>query len=78
MDAHTYDWPDFDPALVGHVQEDFPDLPAAALALTMRVWGRMHGLLALETYGHLRTLIHDPATVYEDEMRNLVASLGLK
>ena len=27
--------------------------------------------------GLLRSLIHDPATVYHDEMRDLVASLGL-
>jgi len=37
----------------------------------------MHGLVALEIYGHLRTLMHDPATVYRDEMRDLIASLGL-
>lgn len=72
-----YDWADFDPALAAHAQADFPDLPPAALALTLRVWGRMHGLVALEIYGHLRTLAHDPAGVYADEMRDLVASLGL-
>ena len=76
-DNREYDWADFDPALVTHVREDFPDLPPAALALTLRVWGRMHGLMALEIYGHLRSLIHNPASVYHDEMRNLVASLGL-
>jgi AcrR family transcriptional regulator len=72
-----YDWADFDPGLVAHVREDFPALPPVALAVTLRVWGRMHGLLALEIYGHLRTLIHDPATVYRDEMRDLITSLGL-
>ena len=76
-DDREYAWADFDPALVTHVREAFPGLPPAAVALTLRVWGRMHGLLALEIYGHLRSLIHDPATVYHDEMRNLVASLGL-
>lgn len=72
-----YRWADFDPALAAHVQADFPNLPPAAVALTLRVWGRMHGLMALEIYGHLRTLMHDPATVYRDEMRDLIASLGL-
>jgi AcrR family transcriptional regulator len=72
-----YAWSDFEPELVAHVREDFPDLPPAALALTLRMWGRMHGLMALEIYGHLRSLIHDPATVYDDEIRDLVASLGL-
>ncbi|MDT3442952.1 MULTISPECIES: TetR/AcrR family transcriptional regulator [unclassified Pseudofrankia] len=72
-----YIWTDFDPGLAAHVQTDFPDLPPAAVALALRVWGRMHGLMALEIYGHLRTLMHDPATVYRDEMRDLIASLGL-
>jgi AcrR family transcriptional regulator len=76
-DNREYAWTDFEPTLVAHVREDFPDLPAAAVAVTLRVWGRMHGLMALEIYGHLQTLIHDPATVFHDEMRDLVASLGL-
>ncbi|HEX2316396.1 MAG TPA: TetR/AcrR family transcriptional regulator [Thermomonospora sp.] len=76
-DDRAYEWADFDPGLVAHVREDFPDLPPAALALTLRVWGRMHGLMALEIYGHLRALVHDPAAVYRDEMRALIASLGL-
>lgn len=76
-EARAYDWADFDPDLVTHVREDFPDLPPAGIALMLRVWGRMHGLMALEIYGHLRTLIQDPATVYRDEMHDLIASLGL-
>ena len=72
-----YDWEDFAPGLVAHVRQDHPDLPAAALAMTLRVWGRMHGLMALEIYGHLRALVHDPATVYRDEMHDLITSLGL-
>ncbi|MFI6927733.1 TetR/AcrR family transcriptional regulator [Nonomuraea spiralis] len=75
--SHDYDWADFDPGLVAHTREEFPDLPPAGLALTMRVWGRMHGLMALEIYGHLRGLVHDPAAVFRDEMRDLIASLGL-
>ncbi|MDX6744484.1 TetR/AcrR family transcriptional regulator [Actinocorallia sp. A-T 12471] len=76
-DDRHYDWADFTPGLVAHAREEFPDLPPAALALTMRVWGRMHGLMALEIYGHLRTLTHDPASVYHDEIRDLITSLGL-
>jgi AcrR family transcriptional regulator len=73
----AYNWADFDPDLVAHVRKDFPDLPPAGIAMTLRIWGRMHGLMALEIYGHLRTVIHDPATVYRDEMHDLIASLGL-
>ncbi len=64
-DAHT--WDDFDPDLVARTHEDFPELPPAAIALTLRVWGRMHGLMALEIYGHVRGLIHNPAANYRDE-----------
>ncbi len=70
-------WDDFDPGLAAHVRAEFPGLPPAALALTLRVWGRMHGLVALEIYGHLRSLVRDPAAVYDDELADLLASLGL-
>ncbi|NUP04186.1 MAG: TetR/AcrR family transcriptional regulator [Nonomuraea sp.] len=73
-----YAWDDFDAGLAAHVQAEFPGLPPAAVALALRVWGRMHGLVALEVYGHLRTLTREPAAVYRDEMIDLVKSLGLK
>lgn len=76
-DGARYEWDDFDPVLVGHAREHFPDLPPEAIALTLRVWGRMHGLMALEVYGHLRTLVKDAESVYCDEMRELIVSLGL-
>ncbi|MFC5181710.1 TetR/AcrR family transcriptional regulator [Actinomadura harenae] len=76
--GRAYTWDEFDPSLTAHVREKFPDFPPEALALTLRIWGRMHGPLALEVYGHVRPLIHDPTTTYQDEMRDLVASLGLK
>ncbi|GAB3985013.1 TetR/AcrR family transcriptional regulator [Actinoallomurus acanthiterrae] len=73
-----YDWSDFDPGLVAEVRRDFPGLPPAAVALALRVWGRMHGLVALEIYGHIGPLASDPATLYRAEMRDLVRSLGLE
>jgi AcrR family transcriptional regulator len=73
----VYEWSDFDSGLAAHIQAMFPGLPPAAVALTLRAWGRMHGLVALEIYGHLRTLTHHPAAVYRDEMINLITSLGL-
>ncbi|RSN15519.1 TetR family transcriptional regulator [Nonomuraea sp. WAC 01424] len=75
---HAYDWADFDPDFVAHVRAAFPDLPPAAVAMTLRVWGRMHGLMALEIYGHIRPLVHNPSAVYRDEMRDLIASLGAR
>ncbi|MEV0295464.1 TetR/AcrR family transcriptional regulator [Nocardia sp. NPDC050710] len=70
-------WSDFDASLVDHVRADFPELPPAALALALRMWGRMHGLIALEVYGHLRPQSQDPAKLYHAEMLDLVRSLGL-
>jgi AcrR family transcriptional regulator len=76
-EGHAYRWSDFDPGLAAHIQATFPGLPPAAVALTLRMWGRMHGLVALEIYGHLRTLTRDPAALYRDEMTDLITSLGL-
>ncbi len=77
LQGGDYAWSDFDPALVGQVQAEFPGLPPAAVALALRVWGRMHGLIALEIYGHLSPLAHDPEALYAAEMRDLIRSLGL-
>ncbi|MFB9630666.1 TetR/AcrR family transcriptional regulator [Nonomuraea helvata] len=76
-DKGEYGWSDFDPVLAEDIQATFPGLPPDAVALTIRVWGRLHGLVALEIYGHLRTLTHEPAAIYRDEMIALIASLGL-
>lgn len=68
---------DLDPALVDVARDLYPDLPAAALALSLRTWGRMHGLVALEVYGHLRHQTSDPAKLHRAEMHDLVRDLGL-
>ncbi|MEU2041801.1 TetR/AcrR family transcriptional regulator [Nocardia niwae] len=69
-------WSDFDAGLVEHVRSEFPELPPDALALALRMWGRMHGPIALEVYGHLRPQSQDPAKLFRAEMRDLVRSLG--
>jgi AcrR family transcriptional regulator len=70
-------WADIDPALAAVARELHPELPAAAVALSLRIWGRMHGLVALEVYGHLRHQTGDPAKLYRTEMDDLVRDLGL-
>jgi AcrR family transcriptional regulator len=72
------EWSDFAPELVAEVRREFPGLPPAAIGLALRVWGRMHGLVALEVYGHLGGQATDPAKLYEVELRDLVRSLGAR
>ncbi|WP_239404958.1 TetR/AcrR family transcriptional regulator [Frankia sp. Cj3] len=71
-----YRWSDFDPAFVAMVGESFPELPPSAVALSLRIWGRLHGLIALEVYGHLRPQILDPAKLYHAELVDLTRTLG--
>ncbi|WP_020557474.1 TetR-like C-terminal domain-containing protein [Embleya scabrispora] len=75
--ADAYDWSDFDPTRVGLVRAQFPDLPPTAVALALRVWGRLHGLVSLEIYGHLRGRTTDPGRVHRTEIHDLIRSLGL-
>ncbi|MEV5892412.1 TetR-like C-terminal domain-containing protein [Nonomuraea fuscirosea] len=70
-------WPDFSPGLADTIREHFPDLPPAAVALALRMWGRMHGLISLEVYGHLGTRSGDPAKLYHAELLDLLRSLRL-
>lgn len=72
-----FEWADFAPGLVAHIRSDFADLPPAGLALALRMWGRMHGLVALEVYGHLRPQSADPAKLFRAEMLDLIRELGL-
>jgi hypothetical protein len=73
----THHWADFDPGFVTIVRSQFPDLPPDAVALAMRLWGRMHGLVTLEVYGQLRNLTDNPAKVYQGEITDLLTCLGL-
>jgi hypothetical protein len=63
--------------LVAVFRESFPDLPPAAVALALRVWGRMHGLVALEIYGHLVGQTQHPEKLYRAELLDLLAALRI-
>ena len=66
-------WPDFPDGYQQKVRSEVPDLDPAVAALALRVWGRLHGLVSLEIYGHLRPVSSDPAALYEAELRAVVS-----
>jgi hypothetical protein len=68
-------WADFEPAFVARARESHPEVTAPALALALRLWGRMHGLVSLEVYGHLQPLLAERAKHFRAEMRELAETL---
>ncbi len=72
-----FTWDDFDPRLLDKVRPAFPDLPPAGVALALRIWGHLHGLVALEIYGHLRAQVLTPDKLFHAELAHLLQSLGL-
>ncbi|MFF0293291.1 TetR/AcrR family transcriptional regulator [Kitasatospora sp. NPDC004615] len=72
-----FDWDDFDPGLLAKVRPAFPALTPAGVALALRIWGHLHGLVALEVYGHLGAQTASPEKLFRLELAQLVRSLGL-
>ncbi|WP_227984687.1 TetR/AcrR family transcriptional regulator [Nocardia spumae] len=72
-----FTWSDFEPKLVAEVQRDFPGLPPAAVAIALRIWGHLHGLVSLEILGHLRSQTTNPDKLYRNEIGHLIRALGL-
>ncbi|MET7466222.1 TetR/AcrR family transcriptional regulator [Nonomuraea sp. NPDC005501] len=73
-----FQWSDFDDGLLGKVRPAFPDLPPAGVALALRIWGHLHGLVSLEIYGHLHTQTINPDKLFQEELTQLVRSLGIE
>ncbi|WP_327678745.1 TetR/AcrR family transcriptional regulator [Kitasatospora sp. NBC_00458] len=76
-DAPGFDWSDFDPGLLAKVRPAYPDLPPAGVALALRLWGSLHGMVSLEIYGHLSRQTTSPDKLFDQELGALVRSLGL-
>lgn len=72
-----FEWSDFDPGLLDKVRPAFPDLPPAAVALALRLWSHLHGLVSLEIYGHLQTQALSPEKLFREELAQLIRSLGI-
>ena len=73
----AFTWTDFDAGLLDKVRPAFPDLPPAAVALALRIWGHLHGLVALEVYGHLGRQTASPDKLFQEELAQLVRTLGV-
>ncbi|RZS38924.1 TetR family transcriptional regulator [Herbihabitans rhizosphaerae] len=74
----TARWTDFDADIVALTRKALPMLPPAGFALALRMWGRMHGLIALEVYGHLTGQTRRPEKLFHAEMIDMITSLGLR
>jgi AcrR family transcriptional regulator len=68
-------WSQFPPDYVAKVRAEVPDLSPAVAALALRVWGRIHGLITLEVYGHLQAVHNDPAAIQRADLSDLVEGL---
>ncbi|MEV6759146.1 TetR/AcrR family transcriptional regulator [Streptomyces sp. NPDC051105] len=73
----AFGWSDFDLGLLDKVRPAFPDLPPAAVALALRIWGHLHGLVSLEVYGHMHTQTTNPEKLFQEELTRLVQVLGV-
>ncbi|WP_330302064.1 MULTISPECIES: TetR/AcrR family transcriptional regulator [unclassified Streptomyces] len=72
-----FEWSDFDLGLLDKVRPAFPDLPPAAVALALRIWSHLHGLVSLEIYGHLQTQALSPEKLFREELAQLIRSLDI-
>ncbi|WP_433521463.1 TetR/AcrR family transcriptional regulator [Nocardia pseudovaccinii] len=72
-----FEWSDFDAALLDEVRPHLPGLPPAAVALALRIWSHLHGLVTLELHGHLRGGTKSMAKLFREELVHLVRSLRI-
>ena len=71
------------PALAFQVEEfqrrrGGPGLPAPVMAFGLGAWARVHGLVALEVFGHLAPAIGDGAALFDQELETIIRQSGLR
>jgi AcrR family transcriptional regulator len=54
------------------------DLPVPVLAFALSAWVRLHGVVALEVFGHLRPAVGDGAPLFEQEVEAILRQGGLR
>ncbi len=64
-----------DPALARWAAAIQPDLPADVAAALLSLWTRLHGLVIMETFGHLNWLGQDRTQLMTAQFRAIVAEL---
>ncbi|MBF6181997.1 transcriptional repressor BetI [Nocardia otitidiscaviarum] len=74
---YRFEWSDFDPRLAEETRAEFPDLPPAVIAVALRIWGHLHGLVSLEIRGNLGAQTTNPEKLYRNEVFALLRSFGL-
>ncbi|QYN40864.1 TetR/AcrR family transcriptional regulator [Pseudonocardia sp. DSM 110487] len=72
-----FQWSDFDPGLLDKVRPAFPDLPPAGVALALRIWAHLHGLVSLEIYGHMRPQTLSPDKLFHEELTQLLRAWAI-
>lgn len=73
--VEDFTWSQFIPCYAEEVRTEITDSPTIA-ALTVRVWGRMHGLVTLELHRHLCGVTTDPESLYRAELTDLTKNLS--
>lgn len=73
-----FEWSDFDATLVEEVRREFPRHPPTVIAVALRIWGHLHGLVSLEVRGNLGAQTTNPAKLYRNEVSALIRSFGLE
>ncbi|PBC97831.1 TetR family transcriptional regulator [Streptomyces sp. Ag82_O1-15] len=73
------DMPPLSPQFRAYLDQLPPDgpgvLPPPAIALLMEAWGRMHGMVVLEVFGHTSFLGDHEAELFHLAMRNMLADI---
>ncbi len=69
------------PSIAAHIEEwrdaGGYEVPEAILYLVIAGWARIHGIVSLELFGHLRPALGDTEAFYRHELLALLAELGL-
>ena len=55
-----------------------PEVPLGVLALWLQGWGRLHGLISLEVFGHLSWVLPDGTGLFRAEVRTMLDRLAVE